>query len=273
MMAHSESVGSSGRNASINSCASESVATHEGYRRPIILLQVNDDESVPDPPAPRTPPAPSGAPVSPFEPKGSSGKDNPIAVAGLVISLLALVLSIVVLGGLIAFVSFVLCVIGLRRSKTIGRGRGLAIGGIVLSILSVLASAAALAILIATINGGDEVSRNGIVTTSTNVEYPPQDDLVSVECTASESGNLPLAIITLQNNSTGRSTYRVTVTWEAQGNSEETPAAAEVSDEVRSDYIEAGETETLRLFQRSSRALVDTCRVTRIERSGFQLFN
>lgn len=208
-----------------------------------------------------------------MEPEGPSSKDNPIAVAGLVVSLLALVLSIIVLGGLIAFVSFVLCLIGLRRSRTIGRGRGLAIGGIVLSILSLLVSAAALAFLVATLNGGDEIVRNGIVTTSTNLEFPPQDDLVSVECTASESGNLPLAIIDLQNNSTGRSIYRVTVTWETQGNSEEATAAAEVSGEVRSDYIEAGETETLRLFQRSSRARVDTCRVTRIERSGFQLFN
>jgi hypothetical protein len=234
---------------------------------------VHDDESVPDPPAPKTPPAPSGPPRSPLEPEGASSKDNPIAVAGLVISVLALVLSIIVLGGLIAVVSFVLCVIGLRRSKTIGRGRGLAIGGIVLSVLSLLASAAALALLIATINGGDEIVRNGIVTTSTNLEFPPQDDLVSVECTASESGNLPLAIITLQNKSTGQSLYRVTVVWDTQGSSDGTTAAAEVSGEVRSDDVEAGETEILRLFERSSRALVDTCRVTRIERSGFQLFN
>jgi len=233
---------------------------------------VHDDESVPDPPAPKTPPAPSGPPLSPVEPEGASSKDNPIAVAGLVVSVLALVLSIIAVGGLIAVVSFVLCVIGLRRSKTIGRGRGLAIGGIVLSVLSLLTSVAALALLIATINGGDEIVRNGIVTTSTNLEFPPQDDLVSVECTASESGNLPLAIITLQNKSTGQSLYRVTVVWDTQGSSDET-TAAEVSGEVRSDDVEAGETEILRLFERSSSGIVDTCRVTRIERSGFQLFN
>ena len=234
---------------------------------------MHDDESVPDPPAPKAPPAPSGPPLSPVEPEGTSSTDNPIAVAGLVVSVLALVLSVIVLGGLIAFVSFVLCVIGLRRSKTIGRGRGLAIGGIVLSVLSLVASAAALAVLFTTINGGDEITRNGIITTSTNLEYPPQDDLVDVECTASESGNLPLAIITLQNNSTGQSVYHVTVTWETRGSSEETTAATDVSGEVSSGDVEAGETETLRLFERSSRALVDSCQVTRIERWGFQLFN
>lgn len=169
------------------------------------------------------------------------------------------------MGGLIAFASFVLCVIGLRRSKTLGRGRGLAITGIVLSVLSVIVSGIALAILIATLSGGDEVIRNGIVTTSDNTEFPPQDDLVSIECTASESGDVPLAIITLENKSPGRSLYSVTVEWDT--------STGVIAGEVSSELVDAGSTEVLRLFERSARGEPDTCRVTRIDRSGFFLFN
>lgn len=178
-------------------------------------------------------------------------------------ALLALILSIIVIGGLIAFVSFTLCIVGLRRSKTLGRGRGIAITGIMLSILSLLASVAAVAVLYVTLNG-DEIVRNGIATTSTNTEFPPQDDFVSIECTSSASGSLPLAIITLENMSGGRSVYRVTVEWDANSGT--------VSGEVASEFIEDGERTILRLFDRSSTGLSDTCRVTRIERSGFQLF-
>lgn len=209
------------------------------------------------------PPAPQGPPASPVSPPSTS-TDNPIAVAGLVVAVLALILSMIVLGGLVAFVSFTLCIIGLRRSKSLGRGRGLAITGIILSVLSLIASAAALVIIIATLNGGDEVVRNGIVTTSTNSEFPPQDDLVDSECSTSEGGDLALAIITLENKSTGRSVYGVTVEWETR--------SGVVSSEVSSDFVDAGSTEVLRLFGPSSSAIPETCRVTRIERSGFRLF-
>ena len=217
-----------------------------------------------DPPAPKLPPAPSGTPLPPVDPPSTSATDNPIAVAGLVVALLSLILSIVVIGGLIAFVSFTLCIIGLRRSRTLGRGRGIAITGILLSVLALLASVAAVAILYATLSEGDETVRNGIVTTSANTEFPPQDDLVSVECSASESGSLPLAIITLENMSGGRSVYRVTVEWDTE--------TGTVSDEVGSDFIEDGERTILRLFDRSATGMTDTCRVTRIERRSSFLF-
>lgn len=196
----------------------------------------------------------------------SKPTDNPIAVAGLVVAVLALILSIIVVGGVIGIVSFIMCVVGLRRSKSLGRGRGMAITGIILSILSILAAAAALAILIVTLSGGEETIRNGIATTSENTEFPPQDDLTSLDCSASESGDVPLAIITLDNHSTGRSIYSVTVEWE-------TPRGDMVEAEVTSDFVDAGESETLRLFERSGEGLVDSCRVTKIDRSGFFFFN
>lgn len=193
----------------------------------------------------------------------TSSTDNPIAVAGLVVALLALILSMIVIGGVIAFVSFGLCVVGLRRSKTLGRGRGLAISGIVLSVLAVLASGAAFAIIYATLTGGDDIELNGILTTSTNEEYPPQEDLVSVECSSSDNGGLPLAIITLENKSTGRSVYSVTVEWD-------TPSGT-VDGEVSSDFVDEDAREVLRLFELTSAGIPDTCRVTRIERTGFLL--
>lgn len=183
----------------------------------------------------------------------------------MVVSVLALILSMIVIGAVVGIVSFVLCVIGLRRSRSTGSGRAASIGGIALSILALVASAAAAAFIVATINSGDDIVRNGIATTSTNEEFPPQDDIESVECSASESGNLPLAIITLENNSPGRSIYRVTVEWDTQG--------GQISHEVRSEFLESGGTQTLRLFDRSSSGDADTCRVTRIERSGFRFIN
>lgn len=182
------------------------------------------------------------------------------------VAVLALILSIIVIGGIVGIVGFIMCVVGLRRSKTLGRGRGLAISGMVLSILSIIASGAALALLIATLSGGEETVRNGIATTSDNTEFPPQDDLESLECSASENGDVPLAIITLTNNSTGRSIYSVTVEWETIDDSS-------IEAEVTSDFIEAGESETLRLFERSGQGLVAECRVTKIDRSGFFFLN
>lgn len=180
----------------------------------------------------------------------------------------------IVLGGVIAFISITLCIIGLRRSKTLHRGRGVSIAGILLSILAILASAAALAIIIATLRGGDDVVRNGIATTSTNSEFPPQDDLIDVVCSASDNGDVPLAIIELENKSTGRSIYSVTVEWDtpAGANVDVGTPSGVVSGEVDSEFVDVGETVTLRLFDRSLLGIVDTCRVTRIERSGFLLF-
>ena len=202
--------------------------------------------------------------MTPVDPPSRSSTDNPIAVAGLVVAVLALILSMIVIGGLIAFASFILCIIGLGRSKTLGRGRGVAITGIILSILALLASVAAGFFLYTTLAGGDEIVRKGIATTSTNTEFPPQDDFVSVECSASEGGGLPLAIITLENMSGGRSFYQVTVEWDTE--------TGTVSDEVTSEFIDDGERTILRLFDRSSTGLTDTCQVTRIERSGVRLF-
>lgn len=224
---------------------------------------MHDDDDQITPPAPRLPPAPIGTPLPPIETPESGPSDNPIAIAGLVVSLLALVLSMIVIGGVIGIVSFVLCVIGVRRSKTLGRGRGVAIGGIILSILSILASAAALVIIISSLNGGEDVIRDGIATSSTNSEFPPQDDLVDVVCSTSDNGGVPLAVVTLENKSEGRSIYSVTVEWDT--------ASGVVSGEVSSEFIDAGESATLRLFDRSSAGVAEMCRVTRIERSGFRL--
>jgi hypothetical protein len=215
------------------------------------------------------PPAPTAAPTSlPGAPDAGPGKstDNPIAVAGLVVSLLGLVLAVIVIGGFIGFVGFALSVIGLRRSATLGRGRGVAIGGIAMAVLAIVVAGISLTFIVVGLRGGEEIVRNGISTHSTNTEFPPQDDLESVECTASEGGGLGLAVLTIHNKSGGPSSYTITVEWDAGAGSPETST-------VRSSLLPDGETEELRLFDVSGVGDPESCRVSRIERSGFDFLS
>ena len=209
------------------------------------------------PPGPPIPPPPTGAPLDLNGPAAPA--DNPIAVAGLVVSLLALILSVIVIGGIVAIVGLVLSAIGLRRAKTIGKGRGAAIGGIALALMSMVFSILAIGLIASEINGGEERSVNGIITTSSNVEFPPQEDIDSVECDTNSS--LGLAIVTIENRSGGRSLYNVTVEWETEDGEIEMGT-------VRSEFLAAGERQTMRLFDSSGNGIPSTCRVSRIERSG-----
>ncbi len=232
------------------------------------VLATNYAESVSDaPPPPGPPPAPPpsptpGTPPRPDTAESASGiadHDNPIAIAGIIVAVLALVLSIIVIGGLIGIVSFVLCVIGLRRARRGKRGRGLAITGIVVSLLSILFSAVAVVFLVALVRSGDEIVRDGIITTSDNTEYPPQDDIDGIECSASNSGRIAQATVTITNRSTGPSVYRITIEWETNGEP--------IEEIVSTDYLDAGESASYEAVDLSGRAMEDSCRVTRIERS------
>jgi hypothetical protein len=187
-------------------------------------------------------------------------------VAGLVVSLLGLVLAVIVVGGFIGFVGLALSVIGLRRSATLGRGRGAAIGGIALAVLAILVAGLSLAFIVIGLRGGDEIVQNGISTHSTNTEFPPQDDLESVECTASEGGGLGLAVIAIFNKSGGSSSYTITVEWDAG-------AGSPVTNTVSSSFLPDGETEELRLFDVSGSGDPGSCRVSQIERSGFDFLS
>jgi len=220
------------------------------------------------PPPSTGPPPPSGPPVetpSSGPPQPGNARDNGIAVAGLIVALLSLILSIIVIGGLTAFVALAMSIIGLRRSKTIGQGKAAAIGGIGLSVLAIAGSALMVVMLVAALNSREETVRDGIATVSSNDEFPPQDDLDSASCSTSAGGASALATIEITNRSTGQSVYVITVTWT-------TDDGDEISDEVRSDYLPADESQTLRLFSPSADVDAESCRVTRIERSAFALF-
>jgi len=173
-------------------------------------------------------------------------------------------LSIIVIGGVIAIISFVLAVIGLRRSKDLGSGKGAAIGAIGLSVLAVIVSIVATIFIVVWVNSGDDIIRDGIATTSTNTEFPPQDDLDDVECTNSDGGDSALAIITITNRSGGPSNYELTVAWDDD-------SGDELLASVRSDFLPADESQTMRLFAPRSGADPESCRVIRIERSFFDL--
>ena len=216
----------------------------------------------PDPPPPQPQAQPAAQPPPPPEAE-TPEPDNGIAVAGLVVALLSLVLAIIVIGGVTAIIAIVLSIIGLRRSKELGRGRGIAIGGIALSLLALVVSIGSV-ILITVSLDTEETVRDGIATTSSNTEFPPQDDLDSVNCTASDGGDTALAVVTVTNRSEGQSVYTVTLAWNA--------GDREVTESVRSEFLEAGDTTMLRLFATASEVQAESCRVTRIERSGFSFF-
>lgn len=220
--------------------------------------------AAPPPPTGGPPPPPSGEP-----PREGKTRDNGIAVAGLIVALGSLILSIIVIGGISAIVALVLSVIGLRRSRTIGQGKGAAIGGIGLSLLAIAASSMTVVLLISAFNSREETIRDGIITTSNNEDFPPQDDLDAVECSTSSGGGSALATVTITNRSGGQSVYVVTVTWTTTGGGH---VSDEVSDEIRSDYLPADHSQTMRLFAPATDVDPESCRVSRIERSGFAIF-
>lgn len=210
------------------------------------------------------PPPPEPSPLGDY-PRAKS-TDNPIAVAGIVVSLLGLIMSMIVVGGFIGLVGIVLSGIGLQRSKLLGgRGKGAAVGGIALGLLSILASAGFAFLIFTQAGGGREATTlNGIETHSSNTEFPPQDDLVAFEC--EQSGSSARATIELENLSPGPSVYIVTVQWDTTGGNT-------VDDSVQSEIIEPGDTVTLRLIDVTGNADAESCNVTTIERTGLAFLN
>lgn len=192
-------------------------------------------------------------------------KDNPIAVAALVVSALALVTSIIIIGGLIAVIAIVMAGAAIRRSKLSGQGKGLALCAIAISAFSILASAGAATIIVSTLRGQDVV-RDGVVSSSDNEEFPPQSDIVSVECT--EEGGIPLALVTVENNSPEDSTYTLTLTWDVETDEGTTM----ITELLRSSAaLPQGEQDVFRLFQRARGTVADSCALLRIERTSFSL--
>ena len=207
------------------------------------------------------PPPPTGP-----ESDESGRRDNGIAVAGLVVSLTGLILSIVVIGGFIGLAGLVMSIIGLSRSRTLnGAGRAAAIGGALLGLFSMVAAIGFAFVISDMLQGDADLVRDGVATRSSNTEFPPQDDIVEVSCEASESGRLALAVVTVENMSPEESVYTLTVTWETASN-------GEVTADARSGGVEPGETEELRLFDTSATGDPDTCSVAIIDRTSFLLF-
>lgn len=184
-------------------------------------------------------------------------KDNPIALAALVVSVAALLLSIVVIGGFVGIIAIVMAGVGLKRAKTTTSGRGFAIGAIALSVLSIAASVGAGIILAQIIEDGS-LTLEGFDPNVSSAEFPVDDDFISLDCT--EDG-LALAIITVENNTDVDQRYSVTVTWDND-------LGEVLTGEARSDFVEPGETEEVRIFQRSSSAIIDSCEMTSFTRSA-----
>ncbi len=228
------------------------------------MANVSDHELVPPPPPDSPPPPPDAPPPPPAsssgqgpELSGSVGKDNPIALASLIVALLALLLAIVIIGGLVAIVALVMAFVGLKRSKTTNSGRGLAIGAVLLSLLSIAASAGATTILVRAVQSGDFDIGALISNGPDNDEFPPEEDVIDVVC--SDDG-LALATISVENPTEARQLYTFTVTWDST-------SGEELAESFQGDVVAPGEMAEFRIFQRSPSAIVETCAVTDVRRA------
>ncbi|NNK92352.1 MAG: hypothetical protein HKO87_07955 [Acidimicrobiia bacterium] len=220
----------------------------------------------PPPPAP-SPPPPAGPPpgVQSDGRPGVADHDNPIAVAAIIVAVLACILAVIVVGFFVAIVSGIMGIVALRRARRGLRGRGLAITSIVLSLLAMCFSVVGLLFIISTLRSGEVTVRDGIATNSDNIAYPPQDDIDAVECTASNSGRLAQARVTITNRSEGRSIYRLTLEWD-------TPDGDPIEEEITTGFLDAGESATLEAVDLSGTAVRESCRITRIDRSFLPFF-
>jgi hypothetical protein len=210
------------------------------------------------------PPPPTAPGAAPSDGK-KKATDNPIAVAGLMVSVLGLVLAIIVLGFFFGLIGVVLSVIARRRAKAGLGGSGLALAGLLLGLLAMVLSVASFFLILSWIDSGDETVVNGIATTSTNTVDPPQDDLDTTVCGASNSGRLATASVRITNRSESSSVYRIEVEWlDDEGET--------VSSTVVTDYVGVDESLTVDFVELTGAALPDSCRVVQIDRSSLPLF-
>ncbi len=236
------------------------------------------DESQPPPPPPApipssdSPPPPTGQPVAaapppPPPPTGApaiKAPDNPIAIAGLTVSVLGIVLAVVVIGFFFGLIGTSLSAIALKRSRQgLGR-RGMSIAGIITGVLAMLLSVAGVFAILALANG-EESTRNGIITNSTNETHPPQDDLDATVCGESNSGRIATTSVRITNRSEASSVYRIEVEWETEDGDA-------ISSTNTTSYLGVGESITVDFVETSGRGLVDSCRVVRIDRSSLPIF-
>ena len=81
---------------------------------------------------------------------------------------------------------------------------------------------------------------------------------------ASATGVVATADVTLTNRSQRSSVYRVTVAWDSSD--------GVIEEEVSTGYLGVDDSITLTAVELGERADADSCRVTRIERSRFPFF-
>ena len=220
------------------------------------------------------PPPPSGSPPPPADtgstpppPPGTPSArtpDNPIAIAGITVSVLGLVLAIIVIGFFFGLIGVSLSAIALKRARNgLGR-RNMAIAGIVVGVLAMLLSVVGV-IAVLSLLEGEEVTRNGIVTNSTNETHPPQDDLDATVCGESNSGRIATASVRITNRSESASVYRTEVEWETEDGDT-------IRDTNTTPFLGEDESLTVDFIDTSGRGLVDSCRVVRIDRSFLPVF-
>lgn len=183
-----------------------------------------------------------------------------MATVGLIVSTLGLVLAIIVIGGFIGLIGLVVSVIGLRRSRTLdGRGRAFALGGIALGLLSIGTAIYGAFWIQSLLDSGETTVINNIESTTSDAEYPPQETFDGIECGSSNTGLLARATVTLTNRNDKDSRYSVTVRWD-------TDEDDTVERTFTTDTLEVDETNSFTTTELTGTAVVDSCRVVKINR-------
>ena len=205
-------------------------------------------------------------PPPPASPSSDLPRENPMALAGLMISVLGLVLAIIVVGAFVGLAGLVISAVAYRRTVTRGLdGRGLALSGMALGIASIGLSVLGFFTLLSIVDTQDPIIRDGVATTSRNTTQPPQDDIDGIECRTSNTGQIAQATVQLTNRSSERSLYQVRVEWDTGGDEP-------VHDVVTTGYIQPGETDQVDVIDLSGRAIAESCAITAIERQTLPFF-
>lgn len=210
------------------------------------------------PPPPSTPPPP-GDLESDRKPDFA---ENGLATVGLIVSTLGLVLAVIVIGGFIGLIGIIVSGLGLHRSRALeGRGRALALGGIALGLLSIGTAIYGFFWIQTLLDSGETTVINNIESTTSDDDYPPQETFDSIECGASNTGLLARATVTLTNRNDNDSRYAVTVRWDTEGD-------GPVESTFTTDTLEVDETDSFTTTELTGTAVVDSCRVVKINRPG-----
>jgi hypothetical protein len=148
-------------------------------------------------------PGPFGAPTSGFANNGQVAR-NRIATAAMVCGIIGVVLAwvpfVFVAGTVLGILALIFGISGLKKSKTVGKGRGLAISGIATGTTALLLSVVGVILSVVVFRAIDDFASPGPL------------EIRSIECESTQIGSTATGIITNESVSERGYTVFVTIT-------------------------------------------------------------